>query len=498
MNYFVRYFVFLARKWAWIVVLGIIICAGTTFIASKKMHPVYQASATLIISLGTSTSALDNLNASVEAIPTYAQLVTSNQVLDPVVAQHRKLTVSQLRAVTVVKQQSNTQLVEVDVEGNDPHIAMQLANEIGQSFALFANTRLPGTVEILPAQLPNSPIRPQTIQNTEIGALVGLGLAMALIVAFEWIDDRVRNPEEVQELLGGKVLSVLPRLTRKQRSRNAMSTLAFAEECRILCARLQTTQKISPFKLLMITSPLGSEGKSMVASHLAGLLAMTGNRVLLVDANQSTVATEDKDVQHEKHPVPADNALQTWMNLQGRLNGSPSNIPNLRTLALDTVMASYAGILPFPWNSRFFEYFHQTTFDYIIFDAPSLLSTATSQVLASSVQAILLVVDTSQTSRKVLGRVKELLNSISNASPFIVINKSEWPEWINHHQYEQSPRTHETSIQHQHEQGSPANQTSKRRLQKLPATPTVPPNGKIDTDATIIIHTPKYNKNNHS
>ena len=249
MKTFVSYFVLLARKWAWIVILGMIICASATFLVSKKMHPVYQASATLIISLGTSASASDNLNASVEAVPTYAQLMTSNQVLGLVVAQHRNLTIDQLRASTTVKPQSNTQLIEVDVENNDPSIAMQLVNEIGQSFAQFANTRLQGTVEILPAQLSNVPVRPQILLNTGIGALVGLGLALALIVAFEWIDDVVRNPEEVQELLGGNVLSIFPWLTRAQRTRNAMGTPAFAEECRILCARLQTIQKISPFKL---------------------------------------------------------------------------------------------------------------------------------------------------------------------------------------------------------------------------------------------------------
>ncbi len=205
------YYTVLAKRWAWMVILGIILCSGASYGISKITHPVYQASATLNLSLGTSASAYENFTVSVQAVPTYAQLLTSPAVLDPVVERHPGLTRKQLIAMITVKPQTDTTLIALNVENRDPRLARDLANEVSESFVQFAKSQqLPGTIQVLPAQIPTEPVRPKALENTLIGALVGLGLALALIVIFEWIDDRPKSPEEVQELLGVELLTVFP------------------------------------------------------------------------------------------------------------------------------------------------------------------------------------------------------------------------------------------------------------------------------------------------
>src|SRR3989442_1675863 len=80
---------------------------------SKFDHPVYQASATFFLNVG-------EFPVSVQAVPTYAQLLTSPPVLDPVVERHAGLTLDQLRAMITVKPQPNTALIELDVENTNP------------------------------------------------------------------------------------------------------------------------------------------------------------------------------------------------------------------------------------------------------------------------------------------------------------------------------------------------------------------------------------------
>src|SRR5947209_2273570 len=108
-----NYYTVLAKRWAWMVILGIVLCSSASFGISKIAHPVYQASATLILNVGTSTSPYENFTVSVQAVPTYASLLTSPAVLDPVVEQHHGLTLDQLRQMITVKPQSNTQLIEL-------------------------------------------------------------------------------------------------------------------------------------------------------------------------------------------------------------------------------------------------------------------------------------------------------------------------------------------------------------------------------------------------
>ncbi len=103
------YYVTLAKRWAWMIVLGMVICSGATYAVSKKMQPVYQASITFFLNLG-SQSPYDNAVGSEQAASTYAQLLTSSAVLDRV-AKQRGLTSQQLRAMITVKPQTNTQLI---------------------------------------------------------------------------------------------------------------------------------------------------------------------------------------------------------------------------------------------------------------------------------------------------------------------------------------------------------------------------------------------------
>ena len=206
------------KRWFWVVLLGITICGSVTYIVSKKIHPVYQASASLILNECTSlTTPYDCTTAGIEALPTYAQLVTSPTVLNSVVARHPGLTVSQLSTMIAVKPQPNTLLIEVDVTNSDPQLAMDLANEICQSFVQFSVTQLPGAIQVIPAQLPINPSGLKASTAGLYGALVGLGLSLALIVIFEWIDDRPRNIEEVQRISGMETLAVIPRLPRGYR-----------------------------------------------------------------------------------------------------------------------------------------------------------------------------------------------------------------------------------------------------------------------------------------
>src|SRR5262249_30412402 len=118
-----------------------------------------------------------------------------------------------------------------------------------------------------------------------IAALIGLGLAVTLIVIFEWAEDRLSSPENAQELLAQEILTSIPQLPKRRKSREKGSVV-LVEKYRILAASLNTAQAIKPFKVVMVTSALPGEGKSTVAANLASFLAMGGRRVLLIDANR--------------------------------------------------------------------------------------------------------------------------------------------------------------------------------------------------------------------
>jgi polysaccharide biosynthesis transport protein len=428
------YYTLLVKRWTWLVILGIGICSGATFLISKFLPPLYQASSMIVVSINSSTSAYDNLNASVQAIPTYVDLLTNPEVLNPVVAQHQGLTLEELKSMMSVKPQANTQLIELDVENRDPVLAAQLANEIGRSFAQFANEQFPGTVQILPAQKPTDPVRPKPLLYTGIAAIVGLGLALALILMFEWTDDRLTRLEEAEELLGMDLLAMIPCLSRRQRKRARKAKQevpALAEACRMLAFSLTLAQETKPFKLLMISSALPGEGKSLLAVHLATFLAQTGKRVLLVDANMRRPAL-DHYLQVERSAglagVLHDMSCREERNIKV-IDTQATAQPRLQVLTTESAGTNPADMLQACSIDRLFDYFERAPFDYILFDTPPLLPVADAQILASRVPATILLVDASRTPRKALMRAKRLLERARTTTLGLVLNKSQWSDY---------------------------------------------------------------------
>lgn len=421
-------YILLAKRWIWVVLLGMILCSGMTYVVTKLMHPVYQAAALIIITFDTSNSGYDNTTAALQALPTYAQLVTNPKVLQPVIAQHKGLTLKTLLPMVTVKPQSNTQIIELDVNNSNPQLAAQLTNEIGQSFSQYASTQLPATVQLLPAQVPTDPIQPKPSTDALIGALVGLGLSLALIIAFEWADDRMENPDEVQELLSLDTLTVIPHLSQKDRIKSAEETPALAEGCRILSATLNAAQATRPFKLVMITSAVAGEGKSTIAANLATFLAMAGKRVLLVDADLRH-PVQDQHFQLDNRHGLSNAFLEMWAQVEVELNGQPTEIPMLRVLTTGVLPSNPSELLQSQIAQRLFDHFKQSKqFDYVIFDTSPLLPVADAQIIASYMEAAILVADISKTPRKVLVRAKQALQRTHTPILGTVVNKSRWPD----------------------------------------------------------------------
>jgi polysaccharide biosynthesis transport protein len=421
-------YLLIGKRWIWLLVLGIVVCGSSTYIATRLMRPTYQAATYLILTVSTSQSAYDNATAALELQSTYSQLITKPQVLEPVASKYH-FTLEQLENMIAVKPQSNSQIIEVDVTHSNPQLAMQIANDIAQSLTQFSITRLNGIVQInvLPAIEPTIPIRPRPLTDSLLGALVGLGLALALIIIFEWLDDRINNPDDVQRLLGVEALTIIPTLSPEQRAKSVEETPALAEGCRILSATVNALHKQHACKLIMVTSALAKEGKSTIAAHLASFLAQSGKRVLLVDADLRHPAL-DHHFQVDNHRGLANIFFETWTQVE--LDGQTTEIASLRVLPAGMLPANPAELLQSPLAQKLLQHFRETSdFDYIIFDTPPVLPVADAQILASYIDTTILVGDISKTPRKLFAQAIHILRKRGTNVVGMVINKSQWPNY---------------------------------------------------------------------
>lgn len=129
----IQQYVSLLIRWAWLIVLATLLGAGAAYLASRLSTPIYEASATLLITEGQKATGQDynSILMSERVAKTYAQMLKGSPVLAEAKA---RLGVGIEPGSITVEPVRDTQLLRVRVRHADPALAASIANTIPQAF----------------------------------------------------------------------------------------------------------------------------------------------------------------------------------------------------------------------------------------------------------------------------------------------------------------------------------------------------------------------------
>ncbi len=251
-----------------------------------------------------------------------------------------------------------------------------------------------GTTNIFiadPAVLPERPSEPNMPRTILVSLALGLFAGAGLAYLLEILDDRIRAPEELEQLSGFAALGVIPAIGAniEEALRDPRSSLSEAH--RSLATALQFSTESGLPRSIAITSSGPGEGKSTTAVMIARHFASLGLRVLLVDADLR------KPSLHVK--LRQDNTCGLSNYLTG--NAVPPELiqktdnPNLAFMASGPLPPNAADLLG---GNRLFSLvtLGSEVFDLIVVDCPPLMGLADAQLLASAVAATVFVVGAGQ------------------------------------------------------------------------------------------------------
>lgn len=159
-----------------------------------------------------------------------------------------------------------------------------------------------GNVRIVDeALLPPAPIKPNRPQIVLMAFAIGIFLGIITVFAMRTLMRGVDRPEQVESALGLPTYASVPysntqrRIIRMTRTRNAAgenhilaaleSNDLAIEALRGLRTSLHFAMLDAPNNIVMLTGPMASLGKSFISINLGALLAMSGKKVLVVDAD---------------------------------------------------------------------------------------------------------------------------------------------------------------------------------------------------------------------
>ena len=285
-----------------------------------------------------------------------------------------------------------------------------------------------------PAIEPRKPISPRVRLNLLLGALMGLALGVGLAILLEFMDDSIKNPEEL-ERLGFGILAIIPQITQHESASTKFSTNGHSEttdadniEARLIThfdpkspiseayRTLRTNIQFKKMKgrdsTILVTSSAPKEGKSTTIANLAIAMAQMGTKTVIVDTDLR------RPVIHSIFSLKKDKGITNY--LMGKLRFDdiikPTIIDNLYIITSGPLPPNPSELLSSEAMDEFLEE-AKANFDLVLFDSPPIIAVTDAAILSTKVDGVITVVRAHQTERNAVRRAKDLLDNV-NATIF--------------------------------------------------------------------------------
>ncbi|MDZ4767918.1 MAG: polysaccharide biosynthesis tyrosine autokinase [Chloroflexota bacterium] len=295
------------------------------------------------------------------------------------------------------------------------------------------------------ARVPTSASSVNLISASLVGAVVGAIIALAAVIALEYLDDVVRTSEITVQTLGLPVLGAIMRIGKRTDTYNDRLVYNFpsmspiAEGYRTLRTNLLFSSGNTSQGVYIITSPSPEEGKSMTTANLAITMALAGLQVLLIDADlRRPKLHEIFELENNvglttllfADPSTAE-ALESDANDETKLPANlrqclqNTSVPRLRVITSGFIPSNPTEILGSALMQRWIDAFRSSSnIDVVLIDSPPCLMVADATVLAATAKGdILLVLDASKTRRMAALKAKERFEQLGLDIKGIILNR---------------------------------------------------------------------------
>ena len=325
------------------------------------------------------------------------------------------------------------------------------------------------------AEAPLRPSKPNVPLNLTLGVLAALVLAVGAAFSFEYFDQSVKSSQEVEDLLQVPTLATIPNFEQARRAAmrgpyarrlpapsNGNGTAAsngqgttdtldghgdlvilhepwsqVAEAFRCLRTAVLFTAHGAPPKVIVVTSAVAAEGKTVGSLNLATALAETGSRVLLLEADLRHPRC------HQTLGVNADRGLSSVLDGQEELERviHALEAPPLFFVPAGSLPRNPADLVSSPRMRQALEYL-RSQYDFVIIDTPPVLPVTDAVVLAREADAVVLVVKGHGTPSALVREARDRLLMAGAPLLGVVVNDVDlgWGDLYLYDYYYQPPR----------------------------------------------------------
>ncbi len=312
--------------------------------------------------------------------------------------------------------------------------------------ATIAEQSVFGNVRVFEPAVANMiPVSPNRALNVAIGCVFGILLGVGLVIARSFMDSTVRTPEDLENR-GFTVLATIPTIPRDisvadiKPSLTAENSAFFANlppDARVTSHLISHVNSKSPIaenyrsirtaiqfaavdthvQTVMVASSVPQEGKSTTSVNIATTLAQAGNRTLWIDCDLRRPVGHN--VFHTSKEPGVVNVLVGNCALKDATR--PSGIKNLDIMTSGPIPPNPSELLG---SRRMKELLDElkTMYDNIIIDTPPVVAVTDAVILATLVDAYILVARAESTHLEIVAKSRESINRVGGRILGIVLN----------------------------------------------------------------------------
>ena len=158
-----------------------------------------------------------DLQAGAYLVKDYREIILSQDVLEKVVVdQSLSMDAKTLGRKVSVTVPADTRIVSISVRDGKPEEASRIANALREVAAqkIISVTRVSDVTTLEEARPATSPSSPNIRRNTMIATIAGVGFVTIIMLLVELLDDRVKRPEDIEEVMHISLLGVIPNLEK--------------------------------------------------------------------------------------------------------------------------------------------------------------------------------------------------------------------------------------------------------------------------------------------
>jgi capsular exopolysaccharide synthesis family protein len=275
------------------------------------------------------------------------------------------------------------------------------------------------------ARIPKFPAVPKKKRNILLGMILGVfgGIGMAFFL--EYLDNTIKTPEDVEVNFHVSVMATVDLFENKKQS---IVEHVLGDPSSIISERfkgLRTSLFLSaadrPPKTIQITSVAPAEGKSSICTCLGLVVAQTGKKVLIVDADMR------RPTQHKHFGLENDSGLSSFL--------AGMELDAIRLIRQGVDQNGFLDIIPagpIPPNPsellsspKVRTLIDKTSriYDMVIVDSPPIASVTDPLIISKHVDGLVIVAWAGKTTHELFAKGIKELKDVSAPVTGVVLNR---------------------------------------------------------------------------